>query len=109
MVRLFTLWQSPVEKDRLQEITFDRVAVPELATADLFDDAFTAIARDGAGMIEVSIRLQKALHALADTDNRAMIAAANTHSRRALAGSECALSHPDDIDAVRRAAAFSAP
>lgn len=109
LVRLFTLWQTPVEKDRLRDITFDRVAVPELATGDLFDDAFTAIARDGAGLIEVSIRLQKAFHALAATQNPAIIAAAHRHSRLALARAEHALSLPDDIKAVRRAAAFSAP
>jgi uncharacterized membrane protein len=35
---------------------------------DLFDDSFTAIARDGAGIVEVSIRLQKAFCALAETN-----------------------------------------
>ncbi len=63
MVRLFTLWQSPLEKDRLKGVTYDRVLVPNL----MIDDAFTAIARDGAGIVEVSIRLQKALFALAET------------------------------------------
>jgi len=74
---------------------------------DLFDDAFTAIARDGAGMVEVSIRLQKAFCALAETDDPAMVAAAKEHSRMALARSEQAMSLQDDIDAVRRTAAFS--
>ncbi|PHQ24176.1 hypothetical protein CLH62_14690 [Marinobacter guineae] len=106
MVRLFTLWQSPLEKDRLRAISYDRVSVPELVIDDLFDDAFTAIARDGAGMVEVSIRLQKALSALAETDDSAMVAAARKHSRMALARSERAMSLPEDIDAVRRAAGF---
>ncbi len=104
MVRLFTLWQSPLEKDRLRAISYDRISVPELVIDDLFDDAFTAIARDGAGMVEVSIRLQKALSALAETDDSAMVAAARKHSRMALARSERAMSLPEDIDAVRRAA-----
>ncbi len=106
MVRLFTLWQSPLEKDRLRAISYGRVSVPELVIDDLFDDAFTAIARDGAGMVEVSIRLQKALSALAETDDSAMVAAARKHSRMALARSERAMSLPEDIDAVRRAAGF---
>lgn len=106
MVRLFTLWQSPLEKDRLRAISYDRVSVPELVIDDLFDDAFTAIARDGAGMVEVSIRLQKAFSALAETDDSAMVAAARKHSRMALARSELAMSLPEDIDAVRRAAGF---
>jgi len=108
LVRLLTLWQSPVEKDALQAITYDRVAVPELLIDDLFDDAFTAIARDGADMVEVSLRLQKALNALAASDDQAMAAAAKNHSRRALARSEHAMPLQDDIDAVRRTAAFSA-
>ncbi|MCW4148184.1 DUF2254 domain-containing protein [Halomonas sp. 18H] len=108
LVRLFTLWQSPVEIDRLQAITYNRISVPELLIDDLFDDAFTAIARDGAGMVEVSIRLQKALLALAGTGDSAMVAAARKHSRMALARSESAMSLQDDIDAVRKTAEFSA-
>lgn len=108
MVRLFTLWQSPLEKDRLRPITYDHVSVPELAIDDLFDDAFTAIARDGAGIVEVSIRLQKALCVLADTDDNEMVTAAKRHSRMALDRSERAMSLQFDIEAVRKTAAFSA-
>ena len=108
LVRLFTLWQSPLEKDRLQAITYDRVSVPELVIDDLFDDAFTAIARDGAGIVEVAIRLQKAFCALAETDDKAMVAAAKKHSRMALDRSKHAMSLPHDIDAVVTTAAFSA-
>ena len=108
LVRLFTQWQAPLANDELDEITFKRVHVPELMLSDMFDDAFTAIARDGAGFFEVSIRLQKALHALAETGDESMTAAACAHSRAALARSERAMSHPEDIAAVRKAAAFSA-
>ncbi|PFG52699.1 putative membrane protein [Marinobacter sp. LV10R520-4] len=108
MVRLFTIWQSPLKKERLQAITYDRVSVPELVIDDLFDDAFTAIARDGAGMVEVSIRLQKAFCALAEAGDKAMAAAAKKHSRMALNRSKHAMSLSGDIDAVVRAAAFSA-
>ena len=41
------------------------VHVPSLRTADLFDDFFRPIARDGAAMIEVQLRLQATLGALA--------------------------------------------
>lgn len=91
----------------MDEITYDRVSVPELVIDDLFDDAFTAIARDGAAMVEVSIRLQKALCALAGSDNQAMVKAALTHSRRALSRSESVMSLQEDIEAVRGAAEFS--
>ena len=105
--RLFTLWQSPLEQERVKRVTYDRVAVPRLSTEDLFDDAFTAIARDGAGMVEVGIRLQKAFSALAITDDPAMAAAAHKHSRMALARAERALSLQEDVDAVSMAAGFS--
>ncbi|MFL1406872.1 DUF2254 domain-containing protein [Marinobacter sp. M1N3S26] len=103
MVRLLTLWQSPLEKDRLQAITYDRVSVPTLIVDDLFDDAFTAIARDGSAIVEVAIRLQKAFRALAESDNRMMGAAARKHAQMALARSEQAMSFQGDIDAVRNA------
>ncbi|KGK43378.1 hypothetical protein LH51_00175 [Nitrincola sp. A-D6] len=104
MIRLFTLWQSPLENDKLPETIYDRVVVPELVIEDLFDDAFTAIARDGAAMVEVSIRLQKAFCTLAEAGDPAMTAAARKHSRMALARSERAMLLSDDIDAVRRVA-----
>ncbi|HEA53346.1 hypothetical protein LCGC14_0627050 [marine sediment metagenome] len=104
LVRLFTLWQSPREENALQKITYDRVSIPELVIEDMFDDAFTAIARDGAGLVEVSIRLQKAFCALAETGDDAMITAAKKHSRMALDRSKHALSLQDDIDAVVAAA-----
>ena len=107
MVRLFTQWQAPVAEEHIQEITCDRVHVPTLDTADMLDDAFTAIARDGAAIIEVSIRLQKALAALVECNDAALTTAAKVHSRRALARSELAMSHQDDIAAVREVARFS--
>ncbi len=46
------------------EAQFDRVHVPQLNLDDLFEDAFAPVSRDGAGLIEVQIRLQKAFAAL---------------------------------------------
>ena len=108
LVRLFTRWQTPVDDDQRWQISCNRVQVPELDIDDMLDDAFTAIARDGAGIIEVSIRLQKALAALAQCDAPELAAAAKKQSRKALARCEHAMSHQDDIDAVREVAAFSA-
>jgi len=109
LVRVLTLWQTPLDEDETLEIKYDRVSVPKLDVDDLFDDAFTAIARDGAGIVEVAIRLQKAFAALAESEDTAMKSAAKKHSRLALARSEQAMSHQQDIDSTRLAAAFSAP
>jgi uncharacterized membrane protein len=63
--RLLTRWATHGRDAAPKEPRAPRVAVPALAVSDLFDDAFGPILRDGAGMIEVGLRLQKALVALA--------------------------------------------
>ncbi|MDR9425020.1 MAG: hypothetical protein RI567_07035 [Marinobacter sp.] len=50
----------------------------------MFDDSFTAIARDGAGQIEVAVRLQKAFVSLVSLDNKDVKDAVSEHSRLAL-------------------------
>ena len=75
--------------------------MPPLAVADLLDDVFAPIARDGAGIIEVQMRLQKALIALASMGDDAMTAAALEQSRRALVRAEAALTLPDDVARLR--------
>ncbi|SEG88716.1 DUF2254 domain-containing protein [Marinobacterium lutimaris] len=106
-LRLFALWAEPVNHDDLHESDCDRVAVPEIAVRDMFDDAFTAIARAGAGTIEVAGRLQKAFASLATLDDAAMREAATQHSRLALARSEGVLVLADDMEAIRRLATFA--
>ena len=44
-----------------QETSYPRIHVPPIGLNDLFDDLFTPIARDGAGVVEVGVRLQKAM------------------------------------------------
>lgn len=52
--------------DEREEPRFERLHAPDLEVGDLFGDFFNPIARDGAGLIEVHIRLQSALRALAE-------------------------------------------
>ncbi len=99
--RLFVLWGSETDPDSSQEVKFDRVTVPVLSVQDMFDDAFTAIERDGSGQIEVALRLQKALSALASMGDKAMGEAALQHARKALELAVKALSHPEDVSKVR--------
>lgn len=54
------------ERDREdRDISYPHVHLPQLREDDLIDAAFMPISRDGAGLVEVSIRLQKALAAVA--------------------------------------------
>ena len=98
-VRLFALWVSPVENDGVAG-QFDRVFVSALTIDEMFDDAFTAIARDGAGAIEVAIRLQKAFLSLSATGHPELVKAARKHSRQALARAKIALKLPEEVERV---------
>jgi uncharacterized membrane protein len=78
----------------------DRIAVPALSTDTLFDDAFNAVARDGAGTVEVALRLQRVLGELGHCCP-SLRAAAQRHAALALARSETALDFGPDLDQVR--------
>lgn len=106
LVRLFFMWNDSGNADNASTAQFDRVAVPELSVADMFDDAFTGIARDGAGTVEVVVRLLKALEALTASEDAAMRDNALRHARLALVRAEHALKVPEDFTAVREVAKF---
>jgi len=107
MVRLFALWNDPVKKQDKKALEYDRVAVPVIDVRDMFDDAFTAIARDGAGTVEVALRLQKALHSLTLLGNAETKEAAIYHGKLALERSRKALDIEQDLTAVRDAASYA--
>lgn len=62
-LRLLAPWVKP--REHTAEILFPRVYVPAVHTEDLFKDLFMPISRDGAHIMEVGIRLQKAYASLA--------------------------------------------
>lgn len=103
--RLFTAWASPLEERPPADC--DRVEVPALSVHDMFDDAFTAIARDGAATIEVVLRLQKVLGGLATLPGHDLHEAAKLHSRLAMARAEQALTLPHDVERARSVAAHA--
>lgn len=109
LVRLFVLWSKPVDAPDEDAPYYDRIEVPELSVRDMFDDAFMPIARDGAAMVEVMIRLQKALGALAALGNAQMREAAEFHSLVALKRAQEALNVAEDLAAVRDAAKWAEP
>lgn len=84
------------DKDQEEEPRYPDVHVPAVEIADFFDDAFSGLARDGAPMVEVSIRLQKALYALSQMDGKEFSAQAKRLSHYSLALAEEALVHADD-------------
>ena len=67
----------------------------------MFDDAFTATARDGADVIEIVVRLQKAFISLSSLGHAELKDEAYRHSELALARAELALKLPQDIERAR--------
>lgn len=107
LLRLFVLWNEPATPGDEEIPKYNRVEVPEISLQDMFDDAFTAIARDGAGIVEVSVRLQKTLRSLASLGNVQMRDAAEYHRRLGLKRARVALDITEDLTAVLNAARFS--
>lgn len=107
LTRLFVGWKTQVGNEHTPEVIYDRVTVPELSIQEMFDDAFTAIARDGSGAVEVQIRLQKMLSILAAMGDDAMRDAAIRHAQRALIYAEKNLLLPEDIATIRKISCFA--
>lgn len=103
-LRVVAVWNEPVEASSHDEIEFEKVYVPPILLDDIFDDLFTAIARDGAALVEVCLRLQKALGILARFDQPRFRENAIRHSKEALARAELALTLENDRQRVRNVA-----
>ena len=101
-VRLFALWVEHPQSSEAPDIEFDRVSVPEVSVDDMFDDAFNAISRDGAGTIEVAIRLQKALNTLASLGDVDVEVASRSHAHLAFRYAEQSLPLPEEIEGLQR-------
>lgn len=102
--RLMACWARSGETPTPDTIEHPRVWVAPLQDEDMFEDAFMLLARDGAGLIEIQLRLQKALKALGKLGGPAFQAAAQTQARLALARAETSLAHDIDKARLRKAA-----
>ncbi|MCF3974706.1 DUF2254 domain-containing protein [Paracoccus salsus] len=79
-VRILSRWHAREDA----EVRFDRVLVPPITPQDAIEDAFRPIARDGAALSEVQIRLQKALAVLCVGGPDPLASACMSMSREAL-------------------------
>jgi uncharacterized membrane protein len=108
LLRLLVHWCQPVPEEEQRELLYDRLAVNSLCTEDIFTDAFGSIARDGAGTVEVMVRLLKALNSLCHCEDEDIGKQARAMAREVLGRAEQAMEFDQDIEAVREAAAFAA-
>lgn len=81
-VRTLAPWVTHDEP--AQEPLYPNVHVPPLKTADMFEDLFVSFLRDGAGLVEVGVRLQKAFASLSGMGNADAKREARRFSQRAL-------------------------
>lgn len=102
LVHIFTEWSETEEQD--SAVHQDRVWVSSLSVDDMFDNAFNAISRDGAGTIEVMLRLQTAMASLSSLGTGELRETASKHSQFALKHAELALKLPEEIERVRQSA-----
>lgn len=65
-VRVLQHWRTKPATP--ETVVYDNIRVPAMGLKDMLDDLFLPIARDAAGLVEVHIRLQKALLALTAID-----------------------------------------
>ncbi len=105
--RVLAIWADPDDSgaEDATKVRFPSVHVPTLELEALFDDFFNPVARDGASIVEVGLHLIKALHALSRIGGKRYARAAARLARQIVARAESAMSLPDDIDRIRRAAA----
>lgn len=95
---LSTVLQHRPDEDRSPPA---RVSVPPVDFRDMIEDLFRPIARDGAGTIEVGLRLQKALAALVAIDERAR-ADCRIEAQDAVERGRSELSSDRDISELRQ-------
>lgn len=100
LVRLLALWGDP-DAVEAEVVQYDRLFVPALSAADLLDDAFSPIARDGAGLIEVVLRIQKSLASLIGIGHPDFPREIERHLREALERAEAALAIETDKKRAR--------
>lgn len=105
-IRLFSLFNVSPNTSIAQEIIYNRIMVPELKITDLFEDAFRPVARDGAGNIEVMIRLQKAFCTLATMPQEDIQNACYQSSVEAFERAKIEMKLEADIKVIKRESFF---
>lgn len=73
LVKLFYMWQQ--EKNDNAEVCFENLSITPISAQDMMQDAFFALARDGAGCAEVMVKLLKAYQGLENLDGEVAIVA----------------------------------
>lgn len=99
-VRVLSQWSD--RTGHIPKVRHPRLFVAAIEAPALLEDAFRWIARDGAGQLEVLLRLADGLAALAAHDPRGFGTAARAMAGEILSRAEAAMQHRPDVDELRR-------
>jgi uncharacterized membrane protein len=105
LTRILVTWRDAERRAPPDEVRCPRLSLPPIEPREMVGDSFRAIARDGAGMVEVQVRLQKVLATLAAVDPLLFGDAARDMSAEALMRARRAMPHASDVARVDAAAA----
>jgi len=99
VARVLSYYKDETETDR--EDVLDRLWMRPLDPANLLEDGFGALARDGAGLYEVQERLQEVLHALTLHPEQKLSDSAKVAAKVMLERAEQALTFAFDRERLR--------
>lgn len=105
-MRVLTVWDEHADEIDVQ---YPRLHVAPIRLEDVFDDLFIPLARDGAAILEVGIRLQKAFITLSGFRHPEFKRIAIQHSRSAIKRAEATSMIEEDLDKLRRIASLLGP
>ena len=105
-MRVLTVWDEHADDIDVQ---YPRLHVAPIRLEDVFDDLFIPLARDGAAILEVGIRLQKAFITLSGFRHPEFKRIAVQHSRSAIKRAEATSMIEEDLDKLRRIAGLLGP
>lgn len=97
-VRTLTCWGQPQHPPSQTGSDCEQVYLRELSVDDLLDDFFAPIARDGASLIEVDLRLMKALVSLSQINPGVFLKPCARHAGLLLKRADVALVLQEDKD-----------
>lgn len=103
-VRIFSRLGAQAPEPQEPDSVCQRVFLPALDLEDMFEDLFSPIARDGAGLVEVGVRLLKALGSLARHDPKYFSQVTSKHAQLMLDRAEHANMLNVDLMQLRKVA-----
>jgi uncharacterized membrane protein len=98
LTRVLSVWPSSTPAD--SGLHYPAISVPPLQVDDCLKDAFGAIGRESAGMVEVTSRLMESLQGLTQTDPAVFGAASAALAKEVNARAQIALSLDADKDQI---------